>query len=125
MGLQTLSQRAVGFLRERVHSVPLTIASTAADAGNTNYTYILRAGIVLGKITASKKLAQYDPAATDGTETAYAVLLGDVDLKGGDSTASNADKVGDVLLIGTVKSSECIGWDAAAQVDFGTRIIGL
>lgn len=125
MGLITKTQAGVGFLRERVHSVPLTISSTALDSGHTSYTYVLRPGLVLGKITATGELAHYAPGAADGTETAYGILLNEVDLKGGDPNASSADKIGDVLLIGTVDSSKCILWDAAAAVDFGTRIIGL
>lgn len=41
-------------------------------------------GTVLGQITASGKYAAHDPAATDGTETAVAVLWGKVDASGGD-----------------------------------------
>lgn len=38
----------------------------------------------MGKITASGKYAAHDPAATDGTETAVAVLWGKADATGGD-----------------------------------------
>jgi hypothetical protein len=47
----------------------------------------LAPGTVLGKITASGKYAAHDPAATDGTETAVAVLWGKVDASGGDAPA--------------------------------------
>ena len=45
----------------------------------------LEPGTVLGKITASGKYAAHDPAATDGTETAVAVLWGKADATGGDT----------------------------------------
>ena len=44
-------------------------------------------GTVLGKITASGKYAAHDPAATDGTETAVAVLWGKADASAGDAPA--------------------------------------
>ena len=44
-------------------------------------------GTVLGKITASGKYAAHDPAATDGTETAVAVLWAKVAATGGDVDA--------------------------------------
>jgi hypothetical protein len=39
----------------------------------------LQPGTILGKITASGKYAAHDPAATDGTETAVAVIWGAAD----------------------------------------------
>ena len=42
---------------------------------------------MLGKITASGKYAAHDPAATDGTETAVALLWGKADASGGDAPA--------------------------------------
>lgn len=45
---------------------------------------VLEPGTVLGKITASAKFAAHDPDATDGTETAAAVLWGKADASGGD-----------------------------------------
>jgi len=47
----------------------------------------LEPGTVLGKITASGKYAAHDPDATDGTETAVAVLWGKADASGGDVPA--------------------------------------
>jgi len=45
----------------------------------------LEPGTVLGKITASGKYAAHDPAASDGTETAVAVLWGHSDASAGDA----------------------------------------
>ncbi len=47
----------------------------------------LEPGTVLGKITASGKYAAHDPAATDGTETAVAVLWDKADASAGDAPA--------------------------------------
>jgi len=41
-------------------------------------------GTVLGKITASGKLTQFDQDASDGSEDAMGVLMGDLDASGGD-----------------------------------------
>ena len=47
----------------------------------------LAPGTVLGQITASGKYAAHDPNATDGTETAVAVLWGKADASAGDAPA--------------------------------------
>ena len=47
----------------------------------------LEPGTVLGKTTASGKYAAHNPAATDGTETAVAVLWGKADASAGDVAA--------------------------------------
>ena len=47
----------------------------------------LTPGTVLGQITASGKHAAHDPNATDGTETAVAVLWGKADASAGDAPA--------------------------------------
>jgi hypothetical protein len=50
-------------------------------------TGALEPGTVLGKVTATGKYAAHDPGATDGTETAVAVLWGNADASGGDAPA--------------------------------------
>jgi hypothetical protein len=47
----------------------------------------LTPGTVLGQITASGKYAAHDPNATDGTETAVAVLWGKADASAGNAPA--------------------------------------
>lgn len=47
----------------------------------------LAPGTVLGRITASGTYAAHDPAATDGTETAVAVLWGKADASASDAPA--------------------------------------
>lgn len=117
MGLKTETYQPAGFLRERVLSTPRTIAAAAVDASNTGITYKLLPGLVLGVITASGKLAQYNDAASDGTQTAKYVLLEGVDMKGGDPAASAFDHVADVLELGTVLYSGLHGSDANGKAD--------
>jgi hypothetical protein len=52
----------------------LTIDGAARDAGNTGKTHILRAGLLLGQVTATKKLKEWSPTATDGTEYIWGIL---------------------------------------------------
>lgn len=51
------------------------ISGTARDAGNTNNTTVLRTGLVMGVITASGKWAQFNSAASDGTQIARGILI--------------------------------------------------
>jgi hypothetical protein len=48
----------------------------------------LKAGAVLGKISASGKYKAYDNGAGDGSQAAAAILFDDVDASGGDKTAT-------------------------------------
>lgn len=117
MSLTTQTHQPGGFLRERVHSFPMTIASTAIDAGNSGQTHILRAGLVLAVLTTGGKLAEYDNTKSDGRETAKYVLMEEVDLKRGNPAASAADIKAEVLKLGTVYSGGLIGSDAAGIVE--------
>lgn len=47
-------------------------------------------GIVVGKITATKKYGPYDPAATDGTETAAGFLFGSLPIQDGATVVGGA-----------------------------------
>lgn len=49
------------------------IDGSARDAANSPTT-VLRAGLLLGKVTASGKLVQWDDAAVDGSQTVYGIL---------------------------------------------------
>jgi hypothetical protein len=92
----------------------VTIASSARDSENTPDT-TLRKGLVLGKITASGKFAQYDSGASDGTETAYGILADEVKVV--DEDGSAADAFATVMVHGKVDESKLIGIDAAAKAD--------
>ena len=72
----------------------------------------LKAGAVLGKITASGKYAAYDNAATDGTETAAAVLWDAVDASGGDKPGAIIARDAEVATAALVFAA---GQDSTAQ----------
>tara|TARA_R110002012_G_scaffold83091_1_gene209403 strand:+ start:568 stop:1389 length:822 start_codon:yes stop_codon:yes gene_type:complete len=50
------------------------VIGSARDAGNSGDTTVLRPGLLLGKITASGKLKEWDPTGTDGSQNIYGVL---------------------------------------------------
>lgn len=62
------------------------------DTGTLILGQNLKAGTVLGKITASDKLTQYDSTAGDGSETVFGILFDNVD-------ATNADVTGVVVIV--------------------------
>lgn len=55
--------------------LPDTISGAARDAGNT-VTTLLRTGLLLGKITATNLLKEWNPTGTDGSQDIYGVLGG-------------------------------------------------
>lgn len=63
-------------------------------------------GTVLGKVTASKKLTELDPSASDGSEQAFGVLAANVD-------ASTADKTGVVFVRDTEWSESLMAFNSA------------
>lgn len=71
------------------------ISGAARDAGNTPTT-VLRPGMLLGKVTASGELEEWDADATDGTEWLFGVL--DTELRAQDFDATNQDRVFRVLV---------------------------
>ena len=95
--------------------VGVTIAAAAVDAGNTPTT-TLRKGLVLGKVTATGKYKEYDPSASDGTETAALILVDQVDMLQ-DSTdgATPRDQLATGMQHGVVDESRLHGCDAAAK----------
>lgn len=93
----------------------ITIASSAVDAdGDGNK--IVKAGTVLGVITASGKYAPYDNTNNDGTEVAVGFALESVNLKDGDVICG-------LLLHGSVLEARCTGVDANAKTDLAGRIV--
>lgn len=65
----------------------------------------LKTGTVVGKITASGKMTQLAPGATDGSENAAGVLLADVD-------ASAADAPGVIIARHAVCADKGLVWPA-------------
>lgn len=98
----------------RESTVAIVLDSTARDSANTPTT-TLRKGLVLGKITATGKYMEYDPSASDGTETARVILDDEVDVL--DESAAAADTEGLGAFRGDFVASALIGLDAGAKAD--------
>lgn len=103
--------------------VSIIVASTARDPNSPNSTSILRAGLILGKITASGKYAQYNNAASDGTETAVGILVNTIDLR--DSTGTQQDTPAVMATVAEIDANNIpasgtnyTGLDANAKADF-------
>lgn len=79
-------------LTEGAYAQGFIISEGNGTISRENVTLIsgqnLKAGAVLGKITASGKYTAVAPAASDGSQTAVAILLSDTDASGGDKVCS-------------------------------------
>ena len=81
------------------------VSGASRDGGNTPTT-LLRPGLLLGIITATKKWIQWDPTATDGSENIAGVLLADISAQ---ILGSNADRfMGLILIRGGVKAASLL-----------------
>ncbi len=86
----------------RVMTAQAVVSGAARDLGNTP-TSILRAGLVMGQITATKKWKEYDPASTDGSQIPAGVLP--VELVTVDPLAgTNLDKGAPIVIAAPVKA---------------------
>lgn len=99
----------------------ITVDDTARDAGNTGKTTTLRPGLVMGKITASGKYAQYNNSASDGTQTAIGILKDQVKVIDENANAVDAQAV--LVIHGRVDESALIGCDAGAKADLAGQIV--
>jgi len=88
------------------------IAGGSTDAANTPTT-VLRAGLVLGKVTATGKYVPYSKSATDGSQIARAVLP--YEIMTVDFAGVNADRVVPIIVGGPVMAGQLIGLDALAR----------
>jgi hypothetical protein len=113
IGVQTqtdaLATRPILFVsdgRVRATILPRSVSGAARDLGNTPQT-TLRAGTILGRITATGLLVEYKTGPTDGSQNPYGILLDDlrvVDDNGSNQTQPNVR----VLLSGDVKASQLL-----------------
>lgn len=100
------------------YSFPVVIISTAEDTSGSpahTPTTTLRRGLVLGRITASKKFSQYVAGNSDGTETAIGILDEEVSTLNDQSTAE--DKLASAHVGGVYDQDKVYGLDAAGRVD--------
>jgi hypothetical protein len=78
------------------------MSSTAVDAGNTPTT-LLRKGMLLGKITSTGELKEWNPDGSDGSENLHSVLQ--VEQYMVDGTGTAVDRFGPVVLVAPLKAS--------------------
>lgn len=103
------------------------------DAARLTASVTLAAGTVLGKITATNRLAAYAPGASNGTEVAVAILVyatatdASGNHYGGGSASPSALNMPhqdcSIYIAGVFDTTQLTGWDAAAAVDFGARTL--
>lgn len=95
------------------------ISGSAVDSGNTP-TFELRPGLLLGQQIATGKYMQYNPAASDGTEVAGAVLIEGLRML--DFSNNPVDRFYAVLVGGPVQASKLLGLDNQARAQMSKFI---
>lgn len=94
---------------KQVQYLTADIVSTAVDSGNTPTT-LLRAGLILGKVTSTGQYKEYSPTGTDGSQQAVAVLPIEINMLD-PYTAAAANRVASVVICGPVRASSLVGLD--------------
>ena len=84
--------------------IPATISGAARDAGNT-VTDVLRGGLLLGRVTSTGYLKEWNPTGTDGSEVIYAVLAAPLKMT---DAGSNTDRFTYVFVGGNVYSDRLV-----------------
>ena len=114
-------------LTEGKHTAEYMLSEANGSRSRSTGTLILgqnlESGTVLGTITASGKLTQYDPVAVDGSESVSAILYDNVD-------ATDADVVGVTTSVrdNEVRGSSLtysVGADAAAIAIADAELVAL
>jgi hypothetical protein len=94
---------------ERVYA-GLVLSELPGNQSRKNVTIVdnqvLKMGDVVGKITASGKYAIYANGASDGTQAAAGVLIGE------NVDATDGDKAGVILFQGAEVNKDLLGWGA-------------
>ena len=112
---------SVDFLAEAIGHEPLG-ETNGIVTGDASATAGLRAGTVMGKVTATSKLVPYNNGASDGSEVAVGILSQDIALKDRYVTDSAGAKTAKdmpctLYTKGSVIESLLTGIDAAAKTD--------
>lgn len=84
--------------------IPATISGAARDAGNT-VPDVLRGGLLLGRVTATGFLKEWNPIATDGSEVIFGVLAAPLKMT---DAGSDTDRFTYVFVAGNVYSDRLI-----------------
>lgn len=106
----TTIESGIPWGKEQVQvTFPATIVSTAVDAGNTPTT-LLRPGLALGQITATKKLKEWNGVVSstpDGSENLFGFLL-DADMNMLTAGVAADRWTGKILVGGNIKANRII-----------------
>lgn len=97
---------------------PGTTPSTTLDLttfGDAKFADVIKSGCVLGKITASGKFGPYDPAASDGRQTAARLLFNTVNRKPGRQWEGNAGVIHAFINESKLPYTGIGGLDTAAK----------
>lgn len=101
----------VEFLASKKNLVTKAVTLDASKwTAGTDGRKIVKAGTVLGKITASGLFGPYKDGNADGTETADCILLHTVDLTDGNAAAA-------AVTQGVVREARLTGIDANGKAD--------
>lgn len=92
---------------------PSVISGAARDVGNTSYTTVLRPGLLLGRITATGKLVEWSPTATNGAQRIFGVLGFSEKMQ---RLGVDTDRQYGVMIAGNVKADRLI---VPGSTDFG------
>jgi len=102
-------------------AISVVIDSAAVDAGNTPTT-LLRKGLALGMITATKKWTPYVATATDGSQFPQIVLAQDVNMLN-PMSGSAEDKMSLAIVSGPIQSSNIPNIDNNVRRMLGYRFL--
>ena len=103
----TTQEQQIWFGREEQQLfMGAVLDTTATDDGNTSYTHILRPGLALGMIQSTKKLAEWDPYATDGRQVLFGFFCGQQNMQQYGAAAERL--VGHILVKGNVYASRLL-----------------
>lgn len=82
------------------------ISGASTDTGHTNYTTILRPGLLMGMVTATRLIVPWAPTAIDGSEKIYGILSKAIYTQ---ELGANANKFpGGILTHGYAKAESVI-----------------
>ena len=81
------------------------ISGAARDNGNVGFETVLRPGLLLGQITATKKVVQWDPVATDGSQRIFGILGYAQKMQ---RLGANADRHYGIMVSGFLKAGKLI-----------------
>jgi hypothetical protein len=93
------------------------VLGSSVDAGNTGYTTVLRQGLVMAQITATKKWTPFNNSGSGGAEIARGILLVPTAIPNGQDIVNASILVGGVCL-------EPGGLCLASSATYGLGITG-